>query len=88
MLVVHACSDRWPTPHRTGGSAAHELNKVSDCRTGGSLFIGMAASPHRNIQLEQLLLHENEITDELVDSLLPWSETLPEELRVKVKPAT
>ncbi len=49
---------------------------------------GLKPFDYMKYLLEQLLLHENEITDELVDSLLPWSETLPEELRVKVKPAT
>ena len=34
--------------------------------------------------LEELLAHENEITDELIDSLLPWSETIPEEIKAKV----
>lgn len=33
--------------------------------------------------LEQMLLHENSVTDDLVRSLLPWSETLPEEIRAK-----
>ena len=34
--------------------------------------------------LEELLAHENEITDELIDRLLPWSETIPEEIKAKV----
>ena len=35
--------------------------------------------------IEQLHLHENDLTDEFIDTLLPWSETLPDELKVKLK---
>ena len=33
--------------------------------------------------LEQMLEHEGNVTDELVNSLLPWSESLPEKVRKK-----
>ena len=35
--------------------------------------------------LEQFLRHENEITDDLIDSLLPWSGTIPEEVKTTIR---
>ena len=35
--------------------------------------------------LEQLLEHEDKITDDLIKSLLPWSDAMPEELKAKKK---
>ena len=34
--------------------------------------------------LEQLLAHENDMSDELIDNLLPWSETIPEKIKAKI----
>ena len=34
--------------------------------------------------LEQLKINESKLTDEFIDSLLPWSETLPEEVKAKI----
>ena len=33
---------------------------------------------------EQLLEHENEINEELLQSLAPWSDSIPEELRATI----
>ena len=34
--------------------------------------------------LEQLLAHENDMSDELIDNLLPWSKTIPEKIKAKI----
>ena len=34
--------------------------------------------------LEQLKINESKLTDEFIDSLLPWSETLPDEVKAKI----
>jgi transposase len=43
---------------------------------------GLKPYEYMKYLLEQLLTHENEMTtDDLIDSLLPWSESLPDEVK-------
>ena len=63
----------------SGANASGQLYSIAETAKAN----GLKPYEYMEYLLEQLLIHENEMTDELIDSLLPWSNVLPDKVKSK-----